>query len=63
MKTLLERAEALLHNAQDWYLGKEKELHLTQAELTVEVARQIEVLRTRITTLEARSKSINSESC
>lgn len=54
MKTLLERAEALLSSARDWFNGKEQELHRQNAEIVRDAAKEIEALTARVKALEDR---------
>ncbi len=53
MKTLLERAEALLLSAKDWYLGKEQTLHREHAEIVCEVVKTLDRVEDRLALLEA----------
>jgi hypothetical protein len=54
MKTLLERAQALLDSSRDWFLGKESQLHRDSAEFAVAAAEELEVLRERVRQLEEK---------
>ncbi len=53
MKTLLERTEALVTSAKDWYLGKEQILHREHAEIACEVVKTLDRVEDRLALLEA----------
>ena len=54
MKTLLEKAQALFALSQDWYAGKERELHQGSAALHVATAEELVAMRERIEVLERK---------
>lgn len=52
MKTLREKAQVLVDIAQDWFTGKERELHQGSAALHLATAAELETLRERVRRLE-----------
>ncbi len=52
MKTLLQRAEAVLASTKDWFNGKEPELHRKNAEVVRDLAAKVEALEQRVLLLE-----------
>lgn len=52
MKTLLERVEALVASTQDWFLGKEMELHREHAAIARDLALEVQALRAQVQRLE-----------